>query len=343
MWSRKIQRFMLAAGCCAAMLTVQPAAAVAAEQDGEEWQRYADSMREWSNQWRAWAREFRLAQQQQAPPPPAAPPAPFPGLPGGLSRSFLGVQVVEIDAERAKGLKLKDESGVEITNVDPDSPADRAGLKRGDVVLEFQGQRVEGTEQFIRLVRETPAGRQVKLSVMRNGAPQAVTARIEARKARVFRAGEMFGETPPRPLPRMDVWVPDVPRAFTGWRSPRLGVEAESLSGQLAEFFGVKEGVLVRSVAKGSTAEKAGLKAGDVITKVDQKPLESAAELSNLIRAARGKKALPFLVMREKREITLSVSLPSGEDASAPERQGGGGPGPGPARSVNRQQEDFRF
>ena len=91
--------------------------------------------------------------------------------------SFLGVAVIEVTAERAKALKLGEERGVEITKVDDDSPASKAGLKVGDVVLEYQGQRVEGTEQFIRMVRETPSGRNAKLAVSRNGAVQTLMAR----------------------------------------------------------------------------------------------------------------------------------------------------------------------
>src|SRR5690349_21240956 len=72
--------------------------------------------------------------------------------------SYLGIAVVEIDADRAKALHLKEERGVEVTCLDPGSPAEKAGLKPGDVVLEYNGEHVQGGEQFIRLVRETPAG-----------------------------------------------------------------------------------------------------------------------------------------------------------------------------------------
>ena len=77
--------------------------------------------------------------------------------------SFLGIGVKEILADRAKELKLKEEAGVEVTRVEEGSPAEQAGLKVGDAVLEYQGNRVEGAEQFVRLVRETPAGRQVRV------------------------------------------------------------------------------------------------------------------------------------------------------------------------------------
>src|SRR5579863_2990149 len=96
--------------------------------------------------------------------------------------SFLGVSLAEIDNKRAAELKLKEAYGVEITRVEEGSPAEKAGLKSGDVVLEYNGQRVEGMEQFGRLVRETPPAREVKLIIGRNGATQTVTATVQARK-----------------------------------------------------------------------------------------------------------------------------------------------------------------
>jgi len=254
---------------------------------------------------------------------------PVVAMPGMMSRSFLGVHVVEIDTAKAQALKLPDEVGVEITGVEPDSPAEKAGLKLGDVVVEYQGQRVEGTEQFIRLVRETPVGRQVKMGVHRAGAAlQTLTATIGARKGpRVIAEGAPH---PPRiEIPRMEMWMPDMPRAYSGMRSSRLGVEAESVGGQLAEFFGVKAGVLVRSVAKASAAEKGGLKAGDVITKVDQKPVDSPRDLSDMLRENREAKSMAVTVMRDKHEMTLNVT-PEQERNSA-ER---------PARAV---VQDYRF
>jgi serine protease Do len=240
-----------------------------------------------------------------------------------MSRSFLGVHVVEIDAAKASSLKLKDEVGVEVTGVEPESPAEKAGLKVGDVVVEYQGQRVEGTEQFIRMVRETPVGRNVRMTVHRAGGTQQISANIAARRSKVL-TGEGMAAPRAIEIPRMEMWMPDVPRAFAGLRSTRIGIEAEGLSGQLAEYFGVKEGVLVRGVMKNSAAEKAGLKAGDVITKVDQKAVDSPRDLSEVLRE---KKSVALTVMREKREMSVSVTP---EEAA----------GDRPARAV---VQDYRF
>ena len=233
--------------------------------------------------------------QTAVPPSPPVPPAISSRVitiaPPG---SYLGIGIQEITAERAKALKLREEAGVEVTRVAPDSPAAKAGLKEGDVVLQYNGTKVEGLEQLSRLVRETPVGREAKLDIFRNGAPMTLMARVGAHPS----------------MPGMpdgfSFHMPDVPRTIQGLRSPMLGVEAESIEGQLAQFFGVNEGVLVRTVMKGSPAEKAGVKAGDVIVRVDEAKVTTPPEISARLRAARGK-PVPVAVMREHREISLTV------------------------------------
>jgi serine protease Do len=194
-------------------------------------------------------------------------------------------------------------AGVEVTRVEKDSPAEKAGLMAGDVVIQYAGQHVEGIEQFSRLVRETPPGREVKLDIWRNGASQTVTAKVAARRGVVAGVpGDGFQFTLPE-LP-----MPDIPRSLMTWRTTLLGVEAESLDGQLAQFFGVKEGVLVRSVVTGSPAESAGIKAGDVITRVDDSNVRTPADLTSRIRGLRGK-SVPIGLTRDHKEMTLNVMI----------------------------------
>ncbi len=236
--------------------------------------------------------------------------------------SYLGIGVAEIDAERAKALNLKEVHGVEVKSVDSDSPAAKAGLKEGDVVLEYNGQRIEGTEQFVRLVRETPMDRQVKMQVWHSGAPETVTATIGHRADSFsFHTGDgdldaFTVEVPPMPpMPPM----PDMPSMaeiapmdiLRSARSGMLGIECETLGSQLAGYFGVKEGVLVRSVNKDSVAEKAGMRAGDVILKVNGETITSVHEITSLVRTARAKRTFPVVVMRDKKEVTLTVTVES--------------------------------
>jgi serine protease Do len=110
--------------------------------------------------------------------------------------------------------------------------------------------------------------------------------------------------TPPAPP---QVWIPDTPHDMFSWRSTALGIETESLGTQLAEFFGVKEGVLVRSVNKGSAAETSGLKAGDVITKIDGQTVSSPRNITSLLR--RSDKNVTLTVIRNHKEITLNVKI----------------------------------
>jgi len=238
----------------------------------------------------------------QAPAPPA-PPAPqlrdinVNPFAGG---TYLGVNLAEIEANRAKELKLREAYGVEITRVEENSPAEKAGLKAGDVVLEYNGQRVEGMEQFGRLVRETPPGREVKLTISRNGATQTLTAVLGSRRSRY----EV--RIPPFEIPQIP--IPDIPTIHTSFRTARLGIEAEAIGDQLAGYFGVKEGVLVRSVVDNTPAQKAGIKAGDVITKVDGTMVTAPGELSSAVRAASAKKNYSIDLMRDRKPLTLTVT-----------------------------------
>jgi serine protease Do len=239
--------------------------------------------------------------------------------PGGAS--YLGIGVADITAERAKALNLKEERGAEVTNVSKDSPAAKAGIKEGDVVLDYDGAAVHGIEQLTRLVRETPIGRQVKISVWRNGAAQTLTATIEARKSvalpvlprnlPVHREGSFLvfpdddgGQIQIRPP------VMNMPFLMT-LQNPALGIEGESLRSQeqLAEFFGVKDGVLVKSVGKNSAAEKAGIKAGDVVVKVDDSPVANSQDITRALRALGSKKTFTVTVVRNKKEIPFTVTM----------------------------------
>ena len=220
-----------------------------------------------------------------------------------MGGSYIGVMMQEVDSERAKALKLHEEGGVEITVVEPDSPAEKAGLKAGDVVLKYSGLRVEGMQQFAHMVHETPPGREVKIDISRAGAAQSVIVKVAQRKAPHMELGDM----PPMP-DRLDIHIPDLPRGFMTLRSSVLGVEAESIDGQLAQYFGVKDGVLVRSVMRGSAAEKAGIRAGDVIVRIDDARVATPADISGRLRTLHGK-AASVVLMRDHKELTISVTI----------------------------------
>ena len=229
-----------------------------------------------------------------------------------VSSGYLGIGGLDISPERAKALNLKEERGVEVSSLAEDGPAAKAGIKQGDVVLEFNGQPVEGTAQFQRLVRETPVGRQAKITVWRSGGRQTLTATVgENKQTTVFGPGDgswNFNMPEVQPMPNIEI-----PRFQMTLQNPMLGIVGESLEreDQLAEFFGVQEGVLVRSVKKGSAAEKAGIKAGDVITKVDDSKVTSSAEITRVLRGVKSKKTFGVTVVRNRKEMPLTVTMES--------------------------------
>jgi serine protease Do len=229
----------------------------------------------------------------------------------------LGVGGQDVTSDRARALKLKEERGAEITSVEPDSAAAKAGLKEGDVVLELNGQKVEGGEQLRRLVHETPIHREVKIGVWRNGGEQTLNATVGGRKEyQVEFDGTMIAPpawVQPMPSPPMPPQL-DLPQFHTMMGTASLGIMGEALGqeAQLAEFFGVKEGVLVRSVNKNSAAEKAGMKAGDVITRIDDTSISTPQQIGGALRAARNKGPVNVTVVRNKKEMSLSVTPETG-------------------------------
>ena len=239
----------------------------------------------------------------------------------GDGSSWLGVETQEVTGEKAKELKLSVERGVVLGKIIPDSPAAKAGLKENDVVTEINGQRVEGAAQFRRMLHEIPAGRTIQLSVWRDGRSQTLNATLGKSEER-HRSMKMVAPTPGAfafRMPDMNV-IPDIPSMewnggmlFGG--SPRLGIDAEDLSGQLGTFFGAPdgEGILVREVNSGSAAEKAGVKAGDVITSLDGERIHSVGELREKLSAKRDEKdkAVKLGVLRNKSALTLNVELPA--------------------------------
>jgi serine protease Do len=229
--------------------------------------------------------------------------------------SYLGVGAMDVTPERARALNLKEERGVEISRVDPEGPAGKAGMREGDVVLEFNGQPVQSYAQFVRMVQETPIGRQVKIVVWRAGATQTLMATVGERKNQPMVIGPDSGWNFNMPtVPSMpEMPSIEIPR-FGAMQNRMLGIFGEPLGQeeQLAEFFGVQDGVLVRSVVKGSAAEKAGIKAGDVITKVDESSVSTTADITRVLRNAHAKKTVTVTVVRNKKETPITVTIDPG-------------------------------
>ena len=232
--------------------------------------------------------------------------------------SYLGVDTQDVTKERMTALKLKEESGVEVLMVDRDAPAGKAGLKEHDVILEFNGTRLESVEQLRRLIRETPAGRSVALGISREGQPLTLTATLAERKKH-YNFSFAVPRTPKAPKPPKPPKMPEMPKfSFVLAGSSRSGLLVENLTPQLGEFFGVKDGagVLVRSVEKGSPAEAAGFKAGDIIIRVEQDKVADRGDWRSTMRTHRTGK-VSIGIIRDKREQTLSLALPEVKEQSS--------------------------
>jgi serine protease Do len=239
------------------------------------------------------------------------------------SSSWLGVELHEVTSDTAKELKLPAERGVVIGTVVPDSPAAKAGLKENDVITEINGQRIEGAAQFRRMIREIPAGRTAQLTVWRDGRTQSVTVTLGKSEERRH-SFKVFTPGPGAPgsftfsMPEIPMVPPmELNGTFMMGGQPRLGIDAEDLNGQLGTFFGAPdgEGILVREVNPGSPAEKAGLRAGDVITSVNGERVRTIGDLREKITAkgeAKGKSQTVKLgVLRNRSEVPLTVEIPA--------------------------------
>ena len=248
--------------------------------------------------------------------------APHPQQGGTQGGAYLGVMVNKVPPETAAALHVAS-GGTMIANVDQDGPACHAGLKGGDIVTAFNGKAVGGPEQFAEMIHANAPGSTVTLTVLRNGKSQDMRVKLGDWKemaampplpprAPLSPAGTMPPMAPFPPMPAFDV---------PGF-SPLLahsGILVEPLSSQLGEYFGApqNEGVLVRSVDKGSPGAAAGLKAGDVVVKVNNETIHDLTDWKRALRTQGGK--LTLSIVRERRPQTLQMNL----TANTSELQGG--------------------
>jgi membrane-associated protease RseP (regulator of RpoE activity) len=281
-----------------------------------------------------------IALAQQTPPPAAAPSMPdaldapdAPDAPEAFSvfiggGSFLGVVAEDINKENMARYGMRDARGVGIKQVVKDSPAEKAGLKKDDVIVRFEGDSVTSVRKLNRLVGEVAPDQTVKLSISRSGGEQDVSVTIGKRNGSFNAMGnwdqfkgldkieglERLKELQAMP-PGANVWkwegqAPGKDGMIYAFGSRRrIGISTTQLTKQLADYFGVKDGqgVLVTSVADDSPAAKAGLKAGDIITAIDGEKIEDAGDLSRGINKKKdGDVALT--VIHNKNQRTINVT-----------------------------------
>ena len=263
--------------------------------------------------------------QQPAPPPPSPPDEPMDPafsilLDGG---GFLGIYAENISRENMARYHLNQVRGVGVTQVIKDSPAEKAGLRKDDVILRIEGENVSSVRKLNRLVSELAPDQSVRVSFSRGGAEQEVTATIGKRNNSSFAADLFRGE--PKVFkwegPRFKNWKFEGPMidrgdlfdndnfSFSLGNSRRIGVSTMELTKQLADYFGITggKGVLVTSVTADGPAAKAGVRAGDVITAIEGEAVDSPGDLSRVINRKK-EGDVTLTIIRNKSQQTIRVT-----------------------------------
>jgi serine protease Do len=246
------------------------------------------------------------------------------------SQGYLGVDYRDIAGDRVAPLKLKDTRGAEIVTIDHDAPAAKAGLRTHDVILQMNGQAIEGEAQLHRLLHEVPPGRTVSFVISRDGQPQTVSvelgdrAKIEAGawpqsypvpgqeddSAAAASGSEAGNGSDGGAVRSSGSWFAGT-KGFLGalrLDSLYVGVALDPVGTQLAEYFGVHDGIglLVHRVEDNSPGAAAGLKAGDVITKVNGRGVATTSQWMKSLHENRGK-TVQLTVVRNRQEQMLNM------------------------------------
>jgi len=257
----------------------------------------------------------------------SAPPPPTVARPLG----YLGVDVRDVTPDQLAVLKLKEAHGAEIMLVDHDAPAGKAGLREHDVVLQMNGQTVVGGDQLRRMLHDCPPGTGVTLIVSHDGLLRTVSTQMANREEVERQAWEQHLTVPePAPSDNAADYAPTpaspAPPAVHGGNSfignllmnpSYTGAMLETMSTQLADFFGVSSGIglLVRSVETNSPADRAGMRAGDVVLQANARPVATSADWAKAVKNSHGH-PLTIVVLRDKKQQTLTLT-PDGKKRSS--------------------------
>ncbi len=273
---------------------------------------------------------------------------PAPLLAHSGAAGYLGVDVTDIDPEKAQALKLKETHGALITLIDHDAPAGQIGLKVNDVVLAIDGQNVADAEQFRRILRQTPPGRTINLEICRDGGIQNLAVQLADHKAMEKSIWSKIGADVESIVPsrsgNADESGPAMGLVGSGTSSVpssrfhvpffgstlNVGVLVEPLTSQMAGYLGVQGGLMVKQVAQKSEADTAGLKAFDVILKVGADPIATSADWARALRSNQGK-PVQVTILRDRKQQILTLQVDSKRRSAVEPPAALFGPGPASA------------
>jgi C-terminal processing protease CtpA/Prc len=244
---------------------------------------------------------------------------PTPLLLHAGSQGYLGVDLADVDNEKAQALKLKEVRGAIITLIDHDAPAGQIGLRVNDVVLQLNGQTVESAEQLRRMLKELPAGRKISLIISRDGNLQTMAVELVDRRVmehdvwnKIGSSGDLF--TQPSGMGILsgagDGSMPGGFHMSIFGSSLNVGALVEPLTSQMAEYLGVSNGLMIKQVARKSAAEAAGLKAFDVILKVGSDSISTSADWERSLHANQGK-TVQVTILRDKKQQSVTMQVDS--------------------------------
>ena len=218
-------------------------------------------------------------------------------------KGWLGVSIQTVNEDLKDDWDLQKDQGVLVMHVIENGPADEAGIKRGDVIIEYEGRKVKYADELREYVLKTPPGETAKIKVDRDGKSKNFDVEIERRRSNMAARNwctydRMFGFT------------------FDRDEGGFLGVDMYDMTDGLREYFKLKddEGVLVVNVVEDSPAEKAGFKSGDVITKVGKRSIEDSADLRKAISRSEPDEEVKIEYVRNKKRSSLNVKIGDRED-----------------------------
>lgn len=257
-----------------------------------------------------------IAYAQEALAPPALDEGQEPGdAPRTFSfffdsGAFLGVHAEEITKENMGRYGVREARGVGVLQVVKGSAAEKAGLKKDDVILRFDGEAVTNVRKLNRLVSEASADQTVRLTISRGGAEQEVSVTLSKRSDMNGLWGAEMRDQIRRGIEKdfPQIKTGDGDFVFSFGANRRIGVSTQTLTKQLADYFGVQGGgLLITSVNENSPAAKAGLKAGDVITAVDGEKVTSSGDIVRAINKKQdGDITLTIISNHSSRTVTLT-------------------------------------